>query len=126
MAFELAGIPYFFDKDYAAAIGNTTLAVRTGRIMFCPCHLLHLDRAGKPFWYNGSLFKSKKEQKGYREWLNPQVWAKDTGKWQADCMLDAERHAGLHAMSQGGYDSVYDNIVQEALIVDAVHDELIE
>ncbi len=44
MAFELAGIPTFFNVEYASAIGNATEDPNRGRPMLCfSNHKLHLD-----------------------------------------------------------------------------------
>lgn len=125
MAFELAGIPYFFDKGYAAAIGNISIDADTGKRMLCPSHLLHLDHAGKPLWYNGSLFKDKKVLKWQREWFSPQVWAASSDKWHNDCMLEIESHGGTHAMSAEAYGKTYESSVQEAMRTDRLFDDLI-
>lgn len=119
MAFELASISYHFDSAYGSAIGNVTMEAGTGNTMVCPCHILHLDHSGKPFWYNGSLFRNKRASKADRQWMYPQVWAADTGIWEGvfssmACMRDSESHGGPHALSEGGYDAVYKQMVEAA------------
>ena len=126
MAFELAKIPYYFDDAYASAIGHISVASNNDKILLCPSHLLHLDHQGKPLWYNGSLFKNKKVQKHVRQWMDPVVWAPDTGNWDGfACMTEVEEHGGPKPMSDGGYDKVYNNTVKMATKWDAKYDALI-
>ena len=126
MAFELAKIPYHFDPVYASAIGHVTKAPITGTILLCPSHLLHLDHEANPMWYNGSLFRGKRAPKSQRQWMNPVVWAPDTGSWDGTaCMLEVEQHGGARPMSDGGWDKVYSELVQVATTWDAKYDGLI-
>ncbi|DBA84564.1 TPA: hypothetical protein ACH3X2_006148 [Trebouxia sp. C0005] len=126
MAFELAKIPYFFDDVYASAIGHVTKSSTDQKPLLCPSHLLHLDHQGKPLWYNGSLYRSKRAPKPQRLWMNPVVWAPDTGVWDGtNCMLEVEEHGGPHEMSDGGWDKVYKDTVQIATQWDAKYDTII-
>ncbi len=126
MAFELAKIPYFFDDVYASAIGHVTKSSTDQKPLLCPSHLLHLDHQGKPLWYNGSLYRSKRAPKPQRLWMNPVVWAPDTGVWDGtNCMLKVEEHGGPRDMSDGGWDKVYKDTVQVATEWDAKYDTII-
>ncbi|DBA98760.1 hypothetical protein WJX77_012685 [Trebouxia sp. C0004] len=126
MAFELAKIPYFFDDVYASAIGHVTKSSTDQKPLLCPSHLLHLDYQGKPLWYNGSLYRSKKVPKPQRLWMNPVVWAPDTGVWDGtSCMLEVEEHGGPRDMSDGGWDKVYTDTVHIATQWNAKCDTLI-
>ena len=130
MAFELASIPYYFDSAYASAIGNVTLEAGTGQTMVCPCHILHLDQSGKPFWYNGSLFRNKRASKTDRQWMYPQIWAADTGSWEGvfssmACMRGTEGHGAPKALSEGGYVAIYKQMVEVAKQTDFNFDALI-
>ncbi len=126
MAFELAKVPYFFDDVYASAIGHVTKAGGSNKPLLCPSHILHLDHDGKPFWYNGSLYRSKRAPKSQRHWMNPAFWAPDTGKWDGvACMLEVEEHGGPRPMSEGGWDEVYSAAVQVAEQWDSKYDALV-
>lgn len=87
MAFELASIPYMFCGDYASGIGHVHIDAQ-GEAELCPMHLLHLDHSGKPFWWNGSLYAFKGEQKRARLWLQPSSWAASTGVYDILCMRE--------------------------------------
>ena len=122
MAFELAGIPYFYDNVYASAIGHITKDGDSGQDKLCPSHILHLDNTGRPFWYNGSLYLNKKDKKADRKWMHPTVWALASGKWLGGvCLLQPD----AHALSDGGYDIVYQQMVQAAEQANADVDALI-
>ena len=127
MAFELAGIPYFFSGDYASAIGNATKDPDTSRPMLCCSnHKLHLDSKKKPFWHNGSLYQDKCAAKDTKQWLCPQHWAMDMGhSWQWDCMVDIEADGGIQNMSVGGYGDVYQAMVREAIKVNSAFHALV-
>ena len=130
MAFELAGIPYHYDTVYASAIGHATQEEASDNIRLCAneglMHILHLDHTGKPLWYNASLFKDKHAAKAAKQWIHPEVWAADTGKWESvngynDCMLQVEPHA----FSEGGLDKVQQAVLDEARERDLEFDDLI-
>lgn len=126
MAFELANIPYHFDSAYASAIGHMTAEAETGKQLLCPSHLLHLNHQGKPLWYNGSLYRLKRVQKAHRIWMNPVVWAPDTGAWAGtNCMLNVEEDGGPQSLSDGGWDQVYNSSVSLAKQLNAQYDMLI-
>lgn len=126
MACELATIPYYFIGGYASAVGHVRQDAPRGR-MLCevPMHLLHLDHRGKPFWFNGSLYRDKNAQKEKKVWLNPQLWAADTGQWDLDCLLNIDAHGGVHDLSEDGYVKVYQDTVQEAKRTNAAFNSLI-
>ena len=126
MALELAGIPYHFDNAYASAIGHLSMALPTNKLLLCPSHLLHLDHHGRPLWYNGSLYRSKREAKQDRRWMDPVVWAVDTGNWDGNaCMVNIEEHGGAKFLSDGGYQKVYQATKEIAAQWDAKYDALI-
>lgn len=63
MAFELAGIPYHMDEEYAAIIGQLTHPDSKSHSIdsfIQSDHLFHLDHRGRPLWWNGSLFMVSK------------------------------------------------------------------
>lgn len=135
MAFELAGIPYHFDNVYTSAIGHVTQEAGTDRTFVCQTggfmHILHLDHSGKPLWYNTSLFRDKNKGKAFKQWVAPEVWAADSsGPWlfpkgsEADCMLITDPK-DVHALSDGGFDVLHQQIVAEAQQTDRQFDSLI-
>lgn len=124
MAFELAGIPYLFCGDYASGIGHVHIDPQ-GAPELCPMHLLHLDHDGKPFWWNGSLYAHKKEQKKSRTWLQPSSWAASTGTYDLVCMRDFQTKNAVHETSEDGYDKLYNDFKAEAIRVNSVFDDLI-
>ena len=125
MAFELAGMPYYFSEGYASAIGNFT-ADGKGRGTVCPMHLLHLDSRGKPFWFNGSIYRDKRASKTEKQFSNPQVWANSTGTYDLKCMYDVEADGGVHNMSDEGFDDLYQSVVAEAVRCNFIFDSLIK
>ena len=89
-------------------------------------HLLHLDSRGKPFWFNGSIYRDKQATKTKKQLLNPQVWANSTGKQDLDCMYDVEADGGVHNMSDEGLDNLYQSVVAEAVRCNFIFDSLIK
>ncbi|GAA6013259.1 hypothetical protein JCM11491_006333 [Sporobolomyces phaffii] len=89
MAFELAGIPYHMDREYAAIIGQLTHPDTKSHSIdsfIQSDHLFHLDHRGKPLWWNGSLFMEKRvKDRGYliaTHWAPGSVdWVCDTEPW---------------------------------------------
>ncbi|GAA5988573.1 hypothetical protein JCM5350_004458 [Sporobolomyces pararoseus] len=69
MAFELAGIPYHMDQEYAAIIGQLTHPDSKSHSIdsfIQSDHLFHLDYRKRPLWWNGSLFMEKRvKDRGY-------------------------------------------------------------
>ncbi|GAA5835395.1 hypothetical protein JCM3766R1_004774 [Sporobolomyces carnicolor] len=89
MAFELAGIPYHMDEEYAAIIGQLTHPDSKSHSIdsfIQSDHLFHLDHRGRPLWWNGSLFMEKRvKDRGYliaTHWARGSVdWICDTEPW---------------------------------------------
>ncbi|GAA5922905.1 uncharacterized protein JCM15063_003461 [Sporobolomyces koalae] len=89
MAFELAGIPYHMDQEYAAIIGQLTHPDTKSHSIdsfIQSDHLFHLDHKGRPLWWNGSLFMEKRvKDRGYliaTHWAPGSVdWVCDTEPW---------------------------------------------
>ncbi|GAA5870381.1 hypothetical protein JCM16303_001981 [Sporobolomyces ruberrimus] len=89
MAFELAGIPYHMDSEYAAIIGQLTHSDTKSHSIdsfIQSDHLFHLDHRGKPLWWNGSAFQEKRvKDRGYliaTHWAPGSVdWVCDTEPW---------------------------------------------
>ncbi|GAA6058680.1 hypothetical protein JCM10212_003368 [Sporobolomyces blumeae] len=85
MAFELAGIPYHMDREYAAIIGQLTHPDTKSHSIdsfIQSDHLFHLDHKGRPLWWNGSLFMEKRvKDRGY---LIATHWAPGSVDWECD------------------------------------------
>ncbi|GAA6002720.1 hypothetical protein JCM10207_007643 [Rhodosporidiobolus poonsookiae] len=85
MAFELAGIPYHMDREYAGIIGQLTHTDTKSHSIdsfIQSDHLFHLDHRGRPLWWNGSLFQEKRvKDRGY---LIATHWAPGTVDWLCD------------------------------------------
>ncbi|GAA5988572.1 hypothetical protein JCM11641_004607 [Rhodosporidiobolus odoratus] len=85
MAFELMGLPYHMDKEYAGIIGQLTHPDTKSHSIdsfIQSDHLFHLDHRGKPLWWNGSLFQEKRvKDRGY---LIATHWAPGTVDWICD------------------------------------------
>ncbi|GAA5871926.1 hypothetical protein JCM3774_000730 [Rhodotorula dairenensis] len=85
MAFELCGLPYHLDKEYAGIIGQLTHADHKSHSIdsfIQSDHLFHLDHRGKPLWWNGSLFQEKRvKDRGY---LIATHWSPGTTDWICD------------------------------------------
>jgi len=61
MAFELAGIPYHMDREYAAIIGQLTHPDTKSHSIdsfIQSDHLFHLDHKGRPLWCGSSHSRS--------------------------------------------------------------------
>ncbi|GAA5888867.1 hypothetical protein JCM6882_002883 [Rhodosporidiobolus microsporus] len=85
MAFELCGLPYHMDREYAGIIGQLTHPDTKSHSIdsfIQSDHLFHLDHRGKPLWWNGSLFQEKRvKDRGY---LIATHWAPGTVDWICD------------------------------------------
>ncbi|GAA5858776.1 hypothetical protein JCM8547_004983 [Rhodosporidiobolus lusitaniae] len=85
MAFELVGLPYHMDREYAGIIGQLTHPDTKSHSIdsfIQSDHLFHLDHRGKPLWWNGSLFQEKRvKDRGY---LIATHWAPGTVDWICD------------------------------------------
>ncbi|BGP21339.1 alpha-mannosyltransferase, glycosyltransferase family 71 protein [Rhodotorula toruloides] len=85
MAFELCGLPYHLDREYAGIIGQLTHTDTKSHSIdtfIQSDHLFHLDHKGRPLWWNGSLFQEKRvKDRGY---LIATHWAPGTVDWICD------------------------------------------
>ncbi|GAA5925201.1 hypothetical protein JCM3775_006395 [Rhodotorula graminis] len=85
MAFELSGLPYHLDREYAGIIGQLThpdTKAHSIDTFIQSDHLFHLDHRGRPLWWNGSLFQEKRvKDRGY---LIATHWSPGTTDWNCD------------------------------------------
>jgi len=125
MAFELAGIPYYFEPAYGGSISAITYPHASDHSLqpfMCGEQILHTLR-GKPFWHNGSIFKYK--WRSPKDWVFPTHWISGShqGVWVK--AFDVYCYTGmplsdLNDMRSDGLAELYQSMVSTALRSDAV------
>ncbi|KDE03326.1 mannosyl transferase [Microbotryum lychnidis-dioicae p1A1 Lamole] len=128
IAFELAGIPYYFDPPFASTIGHLTYFSGSDGVsapQMCSEHHLHLDRKGRPFWWNGSLFEDKRNpsstyflathySSGTADWATEsEPWCMRSLK-ETDVIMLKEVKTDLGV----GFDEVYTRVLGAAVQID--------
>ena len=74
LAHELSSFPYIYAGSYAGIIGTVSEDQK-----ICSVQILHTDRQGKPFWFNGSLRKNKGKES--REFASLTHWIPGAATW---------------------------------------------
>ncbi|GAA5820505.1 hypothetical protein JCM3770_002278 [Rhodotorula araucariae] len=105
MAFELLGLPYHLDREYAGIIGQLThpdTKAHSIDTFIQSDHLFHLDHRGRPLWWNGSLFQEKRvKDRGY---LIATHWSPGTVDWDCETEPWSMRvdMRDVHSLEQDG------------------------
>lgn len=144
---ELTQTPYHFSTPYASIAGTPTRSLsgpHSHTLSICSDHLFHLDHLGRPFWFNGSLFREKREKD--KGWFLPTHWAEGNGDWDADAepwcseslpsssnrtntndeAVRGVRDVELRSLTVGGYDRVLTDMIGMAASWEAKFPELVQ
>ncbi|KAK4057567.1 hypothetical protein OIO90_001212 [Microbotryomycetes sp. JL221] len=124
MSFELAGIPYHFQPEYAGIVGQLThpdAASHSIDSRICSEHMFHLDWRGRPLWWNGSLFQNKRSKN--KGWFIATHWAPGTVDWDCEpepwCMKGIREQDVKKLADADGFDRVLSDMIGAAVVVES-------
>ncbi|KAK4055200.1 hypothetical protein OIV83_000480 [Microbotryomycetes sp. JL201] len=121
MSFELLGIRYHFQPEYAGIVGQLT----------------HPDKAshsidsricsGRPLWWNGSLFQNKRSKR--KGWFIATHWAPGTVDWDCEpepwCMKGIREQDVRKLAGDEGFDRVLADMIGAAVVIESRFPQLL-
>ncbi|KAM0793480.1 hypothetical protein ACM66B_000921 [Microbotryomycetes sp. NB124-2] len=130
MSFELLGIPYHFQPEYAGIVGQLTHPDKASHSIdsrICSEHMFHLDYRGRPLWWNGSLFQHKRSKR--KGWFIATHWAPGTVDWDCEpepwCMKGIREQDVRKLAGEEGFDRVLADMIGAAVVIESRFPQLL-